>query len=95
MILVMPRRVPRLGPSPRPEQAHSELAAWQVAGCHGSATPAKGGVPGRGKSLAAAKQRGRGRGEMKGMVGLSVPNELQVSVRLPVFFFLKEEFIKL
>lgn len=97
MIPVMPRRVLRLGQSPRPEQAHSELADWQVAGCHGSATPAKGGgVPGQGKSLAAAKQRGRGGGEVKGMVGSSVPNELQVFERLPaLFFFLKkEEFIK-
>lgn len=89
MIPLMPRRVLRLGQSPRPEQAHSELADWQVAGCHGSATPAggEGGVPGQGKSLAAAKQRGGGGGEVKGMVGSSVPNELQVFERLPALFF--------
>ena len=46
MIPVMPRRVPRLGQCPRPEQAHPELADWQVAGCHGNATLAKGGVLG-------------------------------------------------
>lgn len=94
MIPLMPRRSLGWARVQRPEQAHSELADWQVAGVMAVQPQPGEGVPEDRKEKkpgSCLSKRGWGEGEVKGMVGSSVPNELQVFERLPALFSLRRK----